>query len=104
VGPALRRPPFFCQLGTAEDIIVERVSPMRDQAEDVIRIVEAEAAFQERVNAEASRTATVLIQDYLGPDYIKYSIGSVFIRRFRKALWQAREQGQVDRRGDVLSL
>ena len=75
---------------------------MRDQAEAVIRIVEAEAAFQERMKAEASKMATTLIQSYLGPDH-KVIDMRTFHSALTQALRQAREQGQVDRSGDVLN-
>jgi hypothetical protein len=76
---------------------------MRDQAEEVVRIVEAEAAFQERMKAQASKMATALIQSYLGPDH-KVLDMPTFHSALSQALRQAREQGQVDRSGDVLSL
>ena len=73
---------------------------MRDQAEEVTRIVEAEAALQERMYAEASKMATVLIQSYLGPDH-KVLDMSTFHSALSQALRQAREQGQVDRSGEA---
>ena len=75
---------------------------MRDQAEEVIAIVEAEAAFQERMKTDASEMATALIQGYLGPDH-KVLDMPAFHSALSQALRQAREQGQVDRSGDVLS-
>ena len=74
-----------------------------DQAEEVARLVEAEAAFQERIQAEARATAHGLIQSYLGPDHKVIDMPS-FFSALVGALKAAREQGQVDRSGDVLSL
>ena len=76
---------------------------MRDQAEEVVRLVEQEAAFQERMRVEASKMATALIQSYLGPDH-KILDMPTFHSALSQALRQAREQGQVDPSGDVLSI
>ena len=76
---------------------------MKDQAEQVARIVEQEVAFQERMHADASKTASALIQSYLGPDH-----KIINMQRFHaglvQALKDAREQGQIDRSSDVLLL
>jgi len=42
---------------------------MKDQAKDVTNLVEKEVAFMERMKADAHKTATALIQSYLGPDH-----------------------------------
>jgi hypothetical protein len=76
---------------------------MREQAEEVARIVKAEADFQERMRAETSKMATALIQGYLGPDH-KILDMPTFHSALSQALRQAREQGQVDRSGDLLGL
>jgi len=41
---------------------------MEDQAETVKRIVQDDAEFDARIDAEAKATAHALIQSYLGPD------------------------------------
>ena len=46
--------------------------------------------------------ATTLIQSYLGPDH-KVIDMRTFHSALTQALRQAREQGQVDRSGDVLN-
>ena len=76
---------------------------MKDQAEQVARIVEQEVAFQEKMHAKASKTASALIQSYLGPDH-KVTNMERFYSALSQALREAREQGQLDRSGDVLSL
>ena len=73
------------------------------QAEDITNYVEKEVAFQEHMKAEAARTATALIQSYLGPDHKVINMTD-FHSGLSQALRQAREQGQVDKTGDVLTL
>ncbi len=76
---------------------------MREPSEEVARRVHAEVAFQERVKAEATKTATALIQGYIGPDHKVMSIAN-FHSALAQALRQAREQGQIDRAADALSV
>ena len=54
------------------------------------------------MKTDASKMATALIQSYLGPDD-KVLDMPAFHSALSQALRQAREQGQVDRSGDVLS-
>ena len=84
----------FCQHGIAEGITVEGVSPMRDQAEEVVRLVEQEAAFQERMRVEASKMATALIQlSRAGPQ--EFSTCRRFTRRCRRRY--GRHESRVSR-------
>jgi hypothetical protein len=76
---------------------------MKDQAEEVTNIVEREVAFQERMKADADKTATALIQSYLGPDH-KVIDMTKFHSGLSQAIREAREQGQVDKAGDVVTL
>ena len=76
---------------------------MKDQAEQVTDLVEKEVAFQERMKAEADKMATALIRSYLGPDHKVINMAS-FHSGLSQALRDAREQGQVDRAGEVLTL
>ena len=76
---------------------------MREPSEEVARRVATEVAFQERIKAEAAKLATALIQSYLGPDHKAIDMRS-FHSALSQALRRAREQGRVDRSGDVLSL
>jgi hypothetical protein len=76
---------------------------MKDQAEEVTNLVEREVAFQERMKADAGKTATALIQGYLGPDHKVIDMPS-FYSALSQALREAREQGQVDRAGQVLTM
>ena len=73
------------------------------QAEDTTNYVEKEVAFLEHMKAEAARTATALIQSYLGPDHKVFDMAK-FHSGLSQALRQAREQGQVDKSGDVVTL
>jgi hypothetical protein len=73
---------------------------MSEPSEEVARRGEAEVAFQERIKAEAAKTATALIQGYIGPDHRVMSIHSALAQ----ALRQAREQGQLDYSSRALSL
>jgi hypothetical protein len=41
---------------------------MKSQQQEVTDLVEKEVAFMERMKADADKTATALIQSYLGPD------------------------------------
>jgi hypothetical protein len=56
---------------------------MKDQAEEVTRIVENEVAFQERMRSDADKAATALIQSYLGPT-TRSSTFPIFTRRSLK--------------------
>ncbi len=76
---------------------------MKDKAEEVTDLVEKEVAFQERMKADADRTANALIQSYLGPDHKVLNMAS-FHSALSQALKDAREQGHVDRSGDTLTL
>ena len=76
---------------------------MREPSEEVARRVESEVAFRERLRAEAAKTATALIQGYIGPDHKVMSMPS-FHSALSQALRGAREQSQIDRTGNVLSL
>jgi hypothetical protein len=76
---------------------------MKNQAEEVTNLVEKEVAFLERMKADADKTATALIQAYLGPDH-KIIDMAKFHAGLSQALRQARERGQVDKSGDVVTL
>ena len=76
---------------------------MKDQAEQVTDLVEKEVAFQECMKADADKMATELIRSYLGPDQKVINMVS-FHSGFGQALRDAREQGLVDRAGQVLTL
>ena len=76
---------------------------MKDEAEKVTDLVEKEVAFQERMKADADRTANALIQSYLGPDHKVLNMAS-FHSALSQALKDARQQGQVDRAGQVLTM
>ncbi len=76
---------------------------MKDQAEEVTDIVEKEVAFMERMKADADKTATALIQSYLGPDHKVLNMAS-FHSALSQALKDAREQGQVDEFGELVTL
>jgi hypothetical protein len=76
---------------------------MKDQAEEVTDLFEKEVAFLERMKAEADKKATALIQSYLGPDHKVIDMAK-FHSGLSQALREAREQGQVDRIGDTLTL
>jgi hypothetical protein len=76
---------------------------MKDQAEEVTDLVEKEVAFVERMKADADKTATSLIQSYLGPDHKVIDLGR-FHSGLSQALRQAREQGQFDKSGEVVTL
>jgi hypothetical protein len=76
---------------------------MREPSEKVARRVHAEVAFQERIKAEAAKMATALIQGYIGPDHRVMSMPD-FHSALAQALERAREQGQVDRSRETLSL
>jgi len=76
---------------------------MREPSEEVARRFHAEVAFQERLKSEADRTATALIQGYIGPDHKVLSMPN-FYSALAQALREAREQGQIDRGSDTLTL
>jgi hypothetical protein len=76
---------------------------MKDQAEQVTDLVEKEVAFLERMKADADKAATALIQSYLGPDH-KVIDMAAFHSGLSQALRLAREQGQVDKSGEVVTL
>lgn len=76
---------------------------MKDQAEQVTDLVEKEVALLERMKADTDRQATALIQSYLGPDH-KVTDMAAFHSGLSQALRQAREQGQVDKSGDMVTL
>ena len=42
---------------------------MREPSEEIARRVQSEVALNESVKAEATKTATALIQGYIGPDH-----------------------------------
>ena len=69
----------------------------------VARRVQAEVTFQERLKTEAAKTATALIQGYIGPDHKVLSMPN-FHSALAQALRQAREKGQVDKSGEALKL
>jgi hypothetical protein len=76
---------------------------MKHQAEQVTDLVEKEVAFQERMKADADKTAKALIQGYLGPDHKVLNMAS-FQSALSQALKDAREQGQVDKSDEVVTL
>ena len=76
---------------------------MKDQAEQVTDLVEKEVGDQERMMADADKMATALIRSYLVPDHKVIKMAS-FHSGLSQALRDAREQGQVDRAGQVLTL
>jgi hypothetical protein len=76
---------------------------MREPSEEIARRVQAEVAFQERSKTEAAKTATALIQGYIGPDHKVLSMPN-FHSALAQALRQAREQGQLDRSSQALKL
>lgn len=76
---------------------------MREPSEEVARRVQAEVAFQERLKTDADKTATALIQGYIGPDHKVLSMPN-FHAALAQALRQAREQGQVDRNTDTFTI
>ena len=76
---------------------------MREPSEEVARRVHAEVAFQERIKAEAARTATARIQGYIGSDHKVMSMPN-FHSALAQALEQAREQGQIDHSHATLTL
>jgi hypothetical protein len=77
--------------------------PALTAAEEVTNLVEREVAFQELMKADAGKTVTALIQGYLGPDHKVIDMPS-FYSALSQALREAREQGQVDRAGQVLTM
>ena len=76
---------------------------MKDQEKEVTDLVEKEVAFMERMKADADKKATALIQSYLGPDHRVINMQS-FHSGLSQALREAREQGQVDKSGEVMTL
>jgi hypothetical protein len=76
---------------------------MDDQARLITDIVEKEVAFRERMQSEAEKTATNLIDNFLGSDQKIINLAT-FRSALSQALREAREQGQVDLSGDVLTL
>jgi hypothetical protein len=76
---------------------------MREPSEEVARRVHAEVASHERIKAEATKTATALIQGYIGPDHKVMSMPN-FHSALAQALRQAREQGQLDRSSQALKM
>jgi len=76
---------------------------MKDQAEQVTDLVEKEVAFQERMKADADKMATTLMRSYLGSDHKVINMAS-FHSALSQALRDARDQGQVDSAGQVLTL
>jgi len=76
---------------------------MSKHAEDVTAFVEKEAAFQEKMKSDASRTASALIESYLGPDHKVINMPN-FHSALSQALKDAREQGHVDSRDEALTL
>lgn len=71
---------------------------MNDDIDAIKRIVEQDAAFEARVDAEARATAHALIQGYIGPDH-KVMVMSDFYSALVQALREARAKGQEDCRG-----
>jgi hypothetical protein len=55
------------------------------------------------MKADADKTAKALIQGYLGPDHKVLNMAS-FQSALSQALKDAREQGQVDKSGEVVTL
>ena len=76
---------------------------MREPSEEIARRVQAEVAFQERLKTEAAKTATSLIQGYIGPDHKVLSMPN-FYSALAQALRQALEQGQLDQSSQALKL
>ena len=76
---------------------------MEHQAELITDIVEKEIAFRERMRSDADMAATDLIDNFLDPDQRIINLPN-FRSALSQALRQAREQGQVDLSGDVLTL
>jgi hypothetical protein len=76
---------------------------MKSQQQEVTDLVEKEVAFMERMKADADKTATALIQSYLGPDHKVIDMAK-FHSGLSQALREAREQGQVDKSGEVVTL
>lgn len=76
---------------------------MKDQTEEVTKLVEKEVALLERMKADADKKATALIQSYLGSDH-KVIDMVAFHAGLSQALREAREQGQVDKSGELLTL
>jgi hypothetical protein len=69
---------------------------MEDQAGAITRIVEEDAEFEARIEAEARATAHGLIQGYLGPDHKVTNMQS-FYSALVQALKAARIRGQSER-------
>jgi hypothetical protein len=75
---------------------------MAIQAEKTAPFLEHHRAFQQRMKAEAAAKAKSLIQGYLGPDNRVQNI-QTFCAALTEALCNAREQGQIDGSGDLLT-
>jgi type I site-specific restriction endonuclease len=76
---------------------------MQDQAELITDIVEREVVLREHMLSDAYRAATDLIDKFLDPE-CKVTNLQNFRSALAKALRDAREQGQVDLSGEVLTL
>lgn len=77
---------------------------MQDQADELITdIVEREVVLREHMLSEAYKAATDLIDRFLDPEDKVTNLQN-FRSALVKVLRDAREQGQVDLSGDVLTL
>jgi type I site-specific restriction endonuclease len=76
---------------------------MQDQAELITDIVEREVVLREHMLSDAYRAATDLIDKFLDPEHRVTNLQN-FRSALAKALRDAREQGQVDFSGEVLTL
>jgi len=74
---------------------------MQDQAELITDIVEREVVLREHMLSDAYRAATDLIDKFLDPEHKVTNLQNF---RSALALRDAREQGQVDLSGEVLTL
>ena len=76
---------------------------MQDQAELITDIVAKEVILREHMRSEADKAATDLIDSFLDPEHKATNLPN-FRLALSQALREAREQGQVDLSGDVLTL
>jgi hypothetical protein len=75
----------------------------QDQSAAVTQLVRDEEALEARMDADAAEKAHALIQGYLGPDHKVLNMSN-FYSALVQTLKAAREQGQADVSGDVLTL
>ena len=75
---------------------------MQDQAE-LTDIVEKEVILRAHMRTEADKAASDLIDSFLDPEHKATNVQN-FRLALSQALREAREQGQVDLSGDVLTL